>query len=556
VLADVRTVNEDPLTCLLAFQPLGPGTLEYREVAAPGQTVTVPAGQYRTYVYIYESGLPMMSHIEDITVPPLPAPPAPLHFRLLEGVGGSHPLHSFDSDGDLALDRLEHEAGTNPQSALSVPGSGMLSFDAPVIRDEEGWYKGELHAQSAHGLGTEDVGELIRRAERSGLDFLAIADVNNLDSVSDTAYKSGSVVLIPAVKWGNDANGYALIYGLRTAPPPPVNAVLAQGILLRTQAQGGIFAAAHPCLSVAPWRWNLAFMNAFQVWYRDWREMPPLALESLEEWLQARTDRGALIHSIAAAAAVTAHSGNAQAADLYGYETSRGVKAAIIAGSGTGSPQVPMGQPVTHVYARQKSLAGILQGLRFGRTYVTKSAAGPLITFNADVLDDGKIDVSIGGTVPLRTLVVYDVGVVGAAGKKLQILQNGSAILVKRIEADAFGFRFPHVAERPCTYQVRIIGPPEKPGSGFGPVDVYGLTSPIYADDINAELFGGTGLGVQPGASLEQIREKPSAYLDKRYWYDLSNSSEDEKERRRILQDFTHMQENPQNYDIQQIGQE
>ncbi|WP_394707876.1 CehA/McbA family metallohydrolase [Roseovarius pacificus] len=544
----MQTVDGRPLPCLLAFQPLGPGTSIYREAGQPGQTLTVPSGDYRVYVYIYEDGLPIMAFIDDITVSANPAPAAQVQFRLMEGTGATRPLRDFDSDADLAVDRVEHEAGTNPESALSVPGSGMLSFDTPVLGKEERWYTGELHAQSAYGEGTESVAELIRRAENSGLDFLAIADVNTLASVNDPAYQSKRIVLIPAVKWGSDANGYALMYGLRTVPPPPLNASMAQGMVLRTQAQGGVFFAAHPCLPTAPWKWNLAFINGVEVWYRDWREMPPLTLDNLDDKLKTRTDRGDLIFSLAAAAATTSHSGNAQAAEFYEYETARGVKAALIAGSGTGSPKVPMGQPVTHVFAREKSLAGILQGLKYGRTYVTKTAAGPTVNFNADVLDDGKIDVSIGGTVPLRTLVIYEVGVTGAEGKKLQILQNGRAILVKRIESNAFGFRFPHFAEAPCTYQVRIMGPAEQPQNGFGPIDVYALTSPIYADDINAELFGGSGLGVQAGVSLEELKLNPSAYLDKRYWYDLSTTGADEQKRREILTRFNEMQENPENF--------
>jgi hypothetical protein len=452
----------------------------------------VPAGGYRAYVYVYEYGLAIMAHLQDVTVPPGPDAEAYILVSLVEGVGGTRPLRDFDSDGDLVIDRVEIEAGTNPNNPVSVPGAAPLAYSSPVLPGGPGWYRGELHAQSLYGEGTESVAALVARAEKAGLDFLAIADTNTLAAVEDEGFRSNRVVLIPAAKWGSDEMGYALLYGPRTLPLPPVNRAFMQGLCFRTQAQGGAFAAAHPCLPTAPWQWNSSYVNAVQVWYRAWRDIPPVVLDRLREDLRLRTDDGRLVYSIAEASATTAQSANSQAAEFWQYELARGAKLCAIAGSGTGSPRVPMGRPLTYVYANEKSVAGILEGIRLGRTYVTSGPDGPQIGFTADVGDNGTIDINIGGTFPIMAVpaakpTILQILVSGAQGKKMQLLENGRVYLSKIIESDPFFFRLPQAPRSPTAYQVRVIGPATKPG--FGPIEVYALTSPIYADDIISDLF-------------------------------------------------------------------
>jgi hypothetical protein len=143
---------------------------------------------------------------------------------------------------------------------------------------------------------------------------------------------------------------------------------------------------------------------------------------------------------------------------------------------------------VTHVYAREKSLPAIMEGLRLGRTYVTKDMNGPKIDFVADVLADGKIDVGLGGVVPLGVDVEFEVRVSGAQGKKLQVILNGEPILTKVIEGDGFVHRFKEFPKGYSIYRVRIVGSPPDGEKGFGPLEVYALTSPIYAQDITREL--------------------------------------------------------------------
>ncbi len=448
-----------------------------------------PAGRYRAYVYVYDEGVPVLVEVEDVVIQA--ERPAYLLLNLLEGAGGILPVRSFDSDGDLALDRVELKTGSDPYNAGSIPGRVELFHDARVYNNASQWYRGELHAYSNHGVGSESVAELVRRAEKANLDFLAVADRNTMAAASDPGFTSERLVLMPALEWGRDDMGVALIYGPRTMPDPPTTRPAAQAECIRVQAQGGIWAAAHPAFPSKPWQWGLGFINGVQVWFREWREAPPLAPSQLSEAARERKD-DVLVHSIAAAAAAVTHgdmSANVQGSLFYDYELARGLMACALGGSGSGSGKVPLGRPLTYIHARELSVEGLLEGLRLGRTYVTSGSDGPQLYFGADVLSDGQIDVGIGGVIPIDAEVTFEVVVRNAVGKKLQVTENGRPIRTVPINAQDTGIRFKRLPTADAVYRVRVISPADPKSRGFGPLEVHAVTSPIYARDISQELL-------------------------------------------------------------------
>lgn len=444
----------------------------------------VPLGAYMAYAYVSSQNTLFLVEAAELSVQK--DAPAFLLLNLLEGATGNLSLQAFDKDGDCALDNVEISAGTNPEDPSSVPGGQPVAFASPVLAKQARWYCGELHAHSVHGSGRETPEKLIRRAEKAGLDFLAITDRNTLAACADAGFHSDSVVLIPAMEWGTDASGVALLYGPRTVPLPPESPAHAQTVCNRLQAQGGVFAVAHPCSSVAPWQWGVQYVNAIEVWFQDWHNLPPLALEQLgSAWTERKN--GKLVSPIAVAAATTGLSGNDQASLFWQYEVKSGLKACAIAGTGTSSPDVPMGQPVTYVYALEKSAAGILDGLRRGRTFLSSGKNGPKIRILGDILDDQRADVSMGGAIPLGVETRLEVTVQGAKGKKLELLADGSPVFTKVIESDSFVHLIPVQPEAPCAFQARVITAPDKPG--FGPLQVLAITSPLYAQDIAQQVL-------------------------------------------------------------------
>ncbi|MFO7775750.1 MAG: CehA/McbA family metallohydrolase [Candidatus Hydrogenedentota bacterium] len=462
----------------------------YREAPEGTLSDEFPEGSYTAYIYVYSDEAPILAHVEEITV--REEETTRIDVELLEGSDGETPLWAFDQNMNLVLDRVESELGMDREDPSSIPGEPRLEWENQTLSSDAGWYKGELHARSEYGGGTESVGELIERAEQRGLDFLAITDRNTMESIKDPEYHSDDVVLIPAMEWGTDDRGVALIYGPRTFPHLTHNRPEAQALARLVQAQGGAFAVAHPTFPAAPWQWGLNFANAVEVWLREWRGVPPLSLEHLDEESRERADEdsreradedtGRLVHSVAQAAATGGLSANGQAGVFYNHELRRGLRAGVIGGSMSGGPHIPLGEPVTHVYAEELSVEGILEGIRMGRTYVSRDPDGPIVRFHADAAQTGQVDVMIGGMIPLGVPTDFEVLVSGARGNKLQVLLDGRPILSKIIEEDEWLTRFTQMPEQYARYQVRVVDIPEE--QGFGPLDVHALSSPIYAHDV------------------------------------------------------------------------
>ncbi len=97
----------------------------------------------------------------------------------------------------------------------------------------------------------------------------------------------------------------------------------AQAMVIRVRAQGGIFAIAHPNFPIGSWQWGLQHANAVEAWCREWRKIPPMKLEQLDERWRTRQD-GKFVYSIALAAATQGFSANSQSTLFWDLELVRG----------------------------------------------------------------------------------------------------------------------------------------------------------------------------------------------------------------------------------------
>lgn len=442
-----------------------------------------PVGKYQADIYVYDHGVPYLVDAKNITV--TDSKSASVVEKLALGISGQMPLQAFDHDYDLALDQVEEKLGTNPHDPDSVPNKQTLNFPAPVLSKKSGWYRGELQAHSRYNHvpvnGTESVAQLVRRAEKAKLDFLAITDRNTLAACSDPGFKSDKVVLIPAMEWGSEKEGVALIYGMRTFPDIVHTRAEAQAVLRLVQAQGGIFAIAHPCFPTAPWRWGLQYVNAVEVWCRGWRDVPPMHLNQLSAASKIQDQHG-YVYSIAAAAQIDKLSANGQAMVFWDNEVAHHLRACVIGGSNTASPKVPIAHPITYVYAREKSWPAILDGIRLGRTYVSSGINGPTIQFGADLGKNGKIDLGMGGVAPLGIKTELQIIVTRAKGKKIEVLRNGQPIIVQKIKDNGFIMKFAQKPLEYSAYRVQIISKPTS--QGFGDTNVLAISSPIYFENL------------------------------------------------------------------------
>lgn len=276
----------------------------------------------------------------------------------------------------------------------------VLLFAAPAQAGE--WLAGDLHVHSTYshdsygGPGDDNTGpeelytlgnsveEMFTAAALRGLDFMAVTDHNDVRSQSDPGWGAGGVLGIPAYENSLDGHGQMLgarkIYDKSDVP----------AMLEALHADGGLLQANHPSEPAWAYPYDEVPVDTVEVWNLPWFYQPPFP---------AAGDHDA---DLAFGTALL----------------DRGEQVTFTGGSdshwkATTAAQGP-GSPTTWVYAEDRSVEGVLAGLRQGRTTISwqpPDLGGPQVTF------DGALP---GDTLAPGTPIT--VRVAGAPGATLRIL--------------------------------------------------------------------------------------------------------------------------------------
>jgi hypothetical protein len=255
---------------------------------------------------------------------------------------------------------------------LGLPRSGAIAGPAT---GRGVWLPGDLHTHSVYShdvyggptddntgpdesytLGLPVAGKFVEARERQ-LRFLAVSDHNDVRSVADLSSARGGLIAIPAYE--HSLKGHAHLLGataLHQAGDQAADAVNAMATALR--ASGGVFQANHPAYRVAAdaefhscgqggcadcraIHWTYGFdvkPDTIEVWN------PSVARSDVSEtYWECWLDRGDRIAGT-------------------GGSDSHWLSLHAVAGPG---------QPTTWVYAPEATVAGVLEGLRRGRTTVS-----------------------------------------------------------------------------------------------------------------------------------------------------------------------------------------
>ena len=312
----------------------------------------------------------------------------------------------------------------------------LVCAAAPAQAAEGEWLAGDLHVHTtyshdSYGGPSDDntgldefytlgwsVQEQFTNAQTRGLDYLAITDHNDIRSQSDPGFDAGGVIPLPGYE--NSLEGHAQMLGAtRLYDNGDKSAAAVQGVADALRADGGVFQVNHPAEGSTdfPHDTNWPYLYAVQpdtveVWNiaRVWQ--PPLpsgssnddAIRYWEGWL----DRGAKI-------------GATGGSDNHWRST--------FALQG-------VGQPTTWVFAREHTTAGILEGLRAGRTFISHQPphlGGPQLFLQ------GK-DAMVGDEVAPRTRLWVRVD--KGTGMFLRLVKTGGRVLGKPVQVTSPWFRY------------------------------------------------------------------------------------------------------------------
>jgi hypothetical protein len=245
---------------------------------------------------------------------------------------------------------------------------GSLSL-TKVLNPHPGWYRGDFHLHTNQSDGRYTAPELARHAREHGLDFFAITDHNTLDAFEKFGDNPG-VLVIPGVEI-TLVEGHWNVFGMegwrdwmaeivpgRICVPFQGPYASITALMEAIAGEGLLNSINHPLLK--PWEWRDG-VTAMQ-------NVHCLEIVNDPLWPDNRT-------------------GNPLAIALWTAALNAGQRITAVGGSDfhffPGDTEYPgeyPGLPSTWVYVGQLSAAGILDGLRQRRVYVSH---GPRLTFKA-----------------------------------------------------------------------------------------------------------------------------------------------------------------------------
>lgn len=262
---------------------------------------------------------------------------------------------------------VQAEAG--PAATRPTPGAAVPALPALPA----GWLRGDIHAHSLHSDARWRVADLLDRARRLGLDFVALTDHNTVSGLAELG--DPDLLTLPGMElttfWG-----HALALGLtdwtdwRTRPDAHAMADVAREVAGR----GGILVIAHPMAEGDPactgCRWQ----------YPDTSPGPARHVEIFNGGIDDAR--------------------NAQALDTWYGWLDAGHTVYATAGTDAHAPEhMAPGKRFNVVRCRRRTAAAVLDALSGGRSYVSRgphlalTAVGPggRMAAPGDLVDPGAV---------------------------------------------------------------------------------------------------------------------------------------------------------------------
>jgi len=295
-----------------------------------------------------------------------------------------------------------------------APEGVEVKYEIDIAKKYQRLYKGDLHVHTLASDGIYTVEELKERAQRLGLDFIAITDHNQMVSALELP-KARDFSVIPGVEYTH-FKGHANFLGVAEPYKEPYPANTFDEVKLRFQSayeSGATVVINHPFQEPA----------AFQF------DMPALPYHCLEVWNGPMRDS------------------NLKAIELWQKLLMEGKRVPICGGSDFHRDDIPfifLGGPTTCVYALSLSICDILTALREGHAFISFAPSGPILQMQAGDAMMGDQVAWKGGkelTIEADNLMKGDVLQLITAYEKETLLaapQNGGCRLSYMMKAPGF----------------------------------------------------------------------------------------------------------------------
>jgi hypothetical protein len=290
---------------------------------------------------------------------------------------------------------------------------------SPALETGARWYAGDLHVHSKEsGDASPSIDAVATFARGRGLDFVELSEhntVSQLDFLGDVQPRHPKLLLLPGVEFTTyfgHANGIGATqyvdhhFGVAGASlDAAVEAFAAQGAVLSINHP--VLDLGNNCIGCA-WKQAVpkAQLGGVEIGTGGWDKTGLLFTKQAIAWWDRLLAQG--LHL----------------APLGGSDDHSG-------GTGTGAFDSPIGNPTTMVWAEELSAAGIVEGIRQGRTVVKLQGPGdPMVELTSG-------PARVGDTLHVAKATLQAV-VTGGAGAKLRWVVNGAAEEPVAVSADPF----------------------------------------------------------------------------------------------------------------------
>lgn len=233
---------------------------------------------------------------------------------------------------------------------------------------------------------------------------MTLTDHNTIDHLSDPSWTgyAGPVIRIPGQELSLDGHAQAINYA-SSIDQGTDSVVDVQRIIGEVHAAGGLFGINHPAEDGAPWAYgtDVTGFDSIETWNINWTYPPsnnPGALLFWQSWL----DSGFRVPGL-------------------GGSDSHWILTSAAQG---------VGQPTTWVFASSATPAGIVDGVKAGRTFVSSQPPalnGARLFLSADAKASTAKAISGGQVRPGRNR--FRVLVENGTGNMLRLVTNGGTVL-------------------------------------------------------------------------------------------------------------------------------